>query len=43
MTTLTNLLDLDPAQLIAYCGELGEKPFRQAIAALDTPIRRERF
>jgi len=28
MTTLTNLLDLDPAQLIAYCGELGEKPFR---------------
>ena len=25
---LTNLLDLDPAQLIAYCGELGEKPFR---------------
>lgn len=27
-TTLTNLLDLDPAQLIAYCGELGEKPFR---------------
>ncbi|MEC4721431.1 23S rRNA (adenine(2503)-C(2))-methyltransferase RlmN [Noviherbaspirillum sp. CPCC 100848] len=28
MTELTNLLDLDPAQLIAYCGELGEKPFR---------------
>lgn len=28
MTTLTNLLDMDPAQLIAYCGELGEKPFR---------------
>lgn len=28
MTVLTNLLDLDPAQLIAYCGELGEKPFR---------------
>ncbi|GAA4034447.1 23S rRNA (adenine(2503)-C(2))-methyltransferase RlmN [Actimicrobium antarcticum] len=25
---LTNLLDLDPAQLVAYCGELGEKPFR---------------
>jgi 23S rRNA (adenine2503-C2)-methyltransferase len=25
---LTNLLDLDPEQLIAYCGELGEKPFR---------------
>ncbi|MDF3036673.1 MAG: rlmN [Paucimonas sp.] len=23
-----NLLDLDPAQLAAYCGELGEKPFR---------------
>jgi 23S rRNA (adenine2503-C2)-methyltransferase len=28
MTTLTNLLDLDPAQLTAFCGELGEKPFR---------------
>jgi 23S rRNA (adenine2503-C2)-methyltransferase len=28
MTDLINLLDLDPAQLIAYCGELGEKPFR---------------
>jgi 23S rRNA (adenine2503-C2)-methyltransferase len=28
MTVLTNLLDLDPAQLVAYCGELGEKPFR---------------
>jgi 23S rRNA (adenine2503-C2)-methyltransferase len=28
MTAFTNLLDLDPAQLIAYCGELGEKPFR---------------
>ncbi len=27
-TTLTNLLDLDPAQLVAYCAELGEKPFR---------------
>lgn len=27
-TALTNLLDLDPAQLITYCGELGEKPFR---------------
>ncbi len=27
-TTLTNLLDLDPAQLVAYCSELGEKPFR---------------
>lgn len=28
MTQLTNLLGLDPAQLVAYCGELGEKPFR---------------
>ncbi|MDY7538045.1 23S rRNA (adenine(2503)-C(2))-methyltransferase RlmN [Undibacterium sp. RTI2.1] len=28
MTALTNLLDLDPLQLVAYCGELGEKPFR---------------
>ena len=28
MTEITNLLNLDPAQLIAYCGELGEKPFR---------------
>ena len=28
MTALTNLLDLDPAQLVAYCGALGEKPFR---------------
>jgi 23S rRNA (adenine2503-C2)-methyltransferase len=28
MKEFTNLLDLDPAQLIAYCGELGEKPFR---------------
>jgi 23S rRNA (adenine2503-C2)-methyltransferase len=28
MTALINLLDLDPQQLIAYCGELGEKPFR---------------
>ena len=26
--TQTNLLDFDPAQLIAYCAELGEKPFR---------------
>ena len=25
---LINLLDLDPAQLVAYCAELGEKPFR---------------
>ena len=28
MTALTNLLDLDPQQLVACCGELGEKPFR---------------
>lgn len=28
MTALTNLLDLDPAQLVAWCGALGEKPFR---------------
>jgi len=28
MNALTNLLDLDPAQLAAYCAELGEKPFR---------------
>ena len=28
MTALTNLLDLDPAQLVAYCNALGEKPFR---------------
>jgi len=28
MTVLTNLLNLDPGQLIAYCNELGEKPFR---------------
>lgn len=28
MTALTNLLDLDPAQLVAYCAGLGEKPFR---------------
>jgi len=28
MAAPTNLLDLDPAQLIAFCGELGEKPFR---------------
>src|SRR5436190_21575292 len=27
-TSLTNLLDFDPEQLVAYCGELGEKPFR---------------
>jgi 23S rRNA (adenine2503-C2)-methyltransferase len=28
MTALINLLNLDPTQLVAYCGELGEKPFR---------------
>ena len=28
MTALINLLDLDPAQLIAYCDALGEKPYR---------------
>jgi len=28
MATLTNLLDFDPAQLAAYCAELGERPFR---------------
>jgi 23S rRNA (adenine2503-C2)-methyltransferase len=28
MTALTNLLDLDPEQLVAYCDALGEKPFR---------------
>jgi 23S rRNA (adenine2503-C2)-methyltransferase len=28
MATLTNLLDFDPAQLVAYCADLGEKPFR---------------
>ena len=28
MTQLTNLLDMDPAQLVAYCAGLGEKPFR---------------
>lgn len=27
-TAIINLLGLDPDQLIAYCGELGEKPFR---------------
>lgn len=27
-TGLTNLLDLGPAQFVAYCDELGEKPFR---------------
>lgn len=28
MTSLVNLLDFDPVQLVAYCGSLGEKPFR---------------
>lgn len=28
MTALTNLLDLDPVELVAWCGALGEKPFR---------------
>lgn len=28
MATRTNLLDLDPVELITWCGELGEKPFR---------------
>ncbi len=28
MTNLTNLLDYDPDGLAAYCGTLGEKPFR---------------
>ncbi len=28
MTALTNLLDFSPEQLVAYCDELGEKPFR---------------
>jgi 23S rRNA (adenine2503-C2)-methyltransferase len=28
MTALTNLLDFDPEQLVAYCDALGEKPFR---------------
>ncbi|QOT74966.1 23S rRNA (adenine(2503)-C(2))-methyltransferase RlmN [Cupriavidus basilensis] len=28
MNTLVNLLDLDADALTAYCGELGEKPFR---------------
>jgi len=27
-TSLINLLDFDPEQLVAYCAELGEKPFR---------------
>jgi len=28
MAALTNLLDLDPAVLIQWCGDLGEQPFR---------------
>ncbi len=28
MTATVNLLDFDPAQLVAYCDTLGEKPFR---------------
>jgi 23S rRNA (adenine2503-C2)-methyltransferase len=28
MTASVNLLDFDPAQLVAYCDSLGEKPFR---------------
>ena len=28
MSLPVNLLDFDPAQLVAYCGSLGEKPFR---------------
>ncbi len=28
MAALTNLLDLDPAALVRWCGDLGEKPFR---------------
>jgi len=28
MAALTNLLDLDPAALIQWCGDLGEQPFR---------------
>ncbi|MBC7573618.1 MAG: 23S rRNA (adenine(2503)-C(2))-methyltransferase RlmN [Herminiimonas sp.] len=28
MTAPVNLLDFDPAQLVAYCDSLGEKPFR---------------
>ncbi|XLZ70463.1 23S rRNA (adenine(2503)-C(2))-methyltransferase RlmN [Massilia sp. SR12] len=27
-TSLVNLLDFDPEQLVAYCADLGEKPFR---------------
>lgn len=28
MPSPVNLLDFDPAQLVAYCGSIGEKPFR---------------
>ena len=28
MAALTNLLDLEPAALVRWCGEMGEKPFR---------------
>ena len=28
MAALTNLLDLEPAELVRWCGDLGEKPFR---------------
>ncbi|MFM7659019.1 MAG: 23S rRNA (adenine(2503)-C(2))-methyltransferase RlmN [Burkholderiaceae bacterium] len=28
MAALTNLLDLEPAELVRWCGELGEQPFR---------------
>lgn len=28
MAALINLLDLEPAELVRWCGELGEKPFR---------------
>jgi 23S rRNA (adenine2503-C2)-methyltransferase len=28
MAALTNLLDLEPAELVRWCDELGEKPFR---------------
>ena len=33
LDTLTNLLDFDPAQLVAYCADLGEKPFRAKLEA----------
>ena len=28
MAALTNLLDLEPAALVRWCGDMGEKPFR---------------